>query len=583
MTHRRLAAEGQFRENPSAYLTVHFFRRFFTGELTSPESDLQLGIGGILALLVLPGAILPLLLLPKYSSFLRWLVGQRHFDFNAASIPDKYVLLTLSMLVTGIVAVLKWDGLFLDRLDYANLMPLPVKTTTIFWAKLMALALFVGLFVVALNAASTILFPIVVMGDQTSGILFLRFVCAHAAAAVAGSIFMFCFFLVVAGVLMTFLPYRLFRRISTAVQLVAIVALATWLLAAPQMSAHLASAAGQALPSFQWLPTVWFLGLYQTILGTADPGFHALAARAAEALGLSLAASLLFYTACYWRHFRRIPELSEAQASGPGRAKQWALHAFERLALRHPFDRACFHFARKTLARSQRHALLLAGFVGLGLAIALEDMTTSGSSPWHAGSHLPNSTLLSAALAVVFFLLTGLSFVFGVPSELSANWIFQVAGEYGGRAARAVARKLMLLFVAPVIIAAASLGSARWGLKVGTAHAAFVLAVSLLLGEVLLLGYQKVPFTCSYSAGKRNVGMTLAVYLLALLFVSTGMAHLEHAALESGRRAAFPALMALLLISYAGLRLYGLRLAGENRGLIFRDEAEPFVASMDLR
>lgn len=576
-------AREELRENPSAYLTVHFFKRFFTGEMTSTEGDLKLGIGGILALLVMPGAILPLLLLPKYSSFIHWLVGQTHFDFNAASIPDKYMLLTLTMIVTGIVAVLKWDGLFLDRLDYANLMPLPLKTASIFWAKLIALVLFVGLFVVALNAASAILFPLVVLESQTSSMLFLRFTFAHAAATIAGSIFVFCFFLAIAGLLMTLLPYRWFRRISTVVQLVSVVALATLLFSTPEIGSHVANAAGEVLPSFHWLPTVWFIGLYQTLLGTTDPGFHALAARAAVALCTTVAASLLFYAACYWRQFRRIPEITDAPATGPGWTRQFALRCFDRAALRNPFDRACFHFARKTLARSQRHALLLAGFVGLGVAIALQDVTTDWSSATRAGSHLPDATLLSAALALVFFVLSGLSLVFSVPSELSANWAFQIAGEYGGNAAQRVTRKLLLIFVAPVIVAIASVYSALWGLNLGIAHTAFVLAVSFLLVELLLLGYQKVPFTCSYAAGKHNAGMVLAIYLLAFLFVSSGMAHLEHWALLSRRRFPFLAVLALIVVSYAGLRLYGTQVTGEDRGLIFRDEAEPVVASMNLR
>lgn len=576
-------ARENTRENAPAFLTVHFFRRFFTSEIASIEGDLQLGFGGIIALLILPGAILPLLLLPKYSSFLRWLMGQQHFDFNAASIPDKYMLLTLTMVVAGIVAVLKWDSLFLDRLDYANLMQLPVEAASVFWAKLVALVLFVGLFVVAFNAASTILFPLVVLGDQASIVLFLRFILAHAAAAIAGSVFMFCFFLTLAGLLMTLLPHRWFRQVSTAVQLISIILLATLLFGTPQIGSHVANSAGNAVPSFQWLPTVWFLGLYQTILGTADPGFHALAVRAGEALGTAVAASLFFYAACYWRHFHRIPEMVESAPTGPGRAKQFATRCFDHLALRKPFDRACFHFARKTLARSQRHALLLAAFVGLGVAIAMEDVTANWSSTLRAGSHLPDAPLLSAALAIAFLLLTGMSFVFSAPAELSANWVFQIAGEYGGDAAPRVVRKLMLLSVALVVVGTASVYSALWGLKLGMAHTVFVLAASLLLVEVLLRGYQKIPFTCSYAAGKHNIGMVLAIYVLAFLFFSAGMAHLEHWALHSGRGIPFLALMALLVISYVGIRLYAIKAASASYGLIFRDEPEPVVTAMNLR
>jgi hypothetical protein len=125
---------ASLRENSFALLVRHFFHRFVAGESFSGEDDLRVGIGGIAVLLALPGAILPILLLPKYSSFLRWLNGVRGFDFNMASIPDKYTFVALTMVVTGIIAALKWDSMLPDRLDYANLTPLPISTRRVFGA-----------------------------------------------------------------------------------------------------------------------------------------------------------------------------------------------------------------------------------------------------------------------------------------------------------------------------------------------------------------------------------------------------------------------------------------------------------------
>src|SRR5579862_9237168 len=170
-----LARLGQrMRERPLTNLFLHFFRRLFAGEALSAETDLRLGMGGILMILSVPGAFLSILLLPKYSSLIRWITGQLQFDFNTASIPDKYMLLTLSMTITGIVAALKWDGLFPDRLDSVNMLTLPVTSRQILAGKLGALFAFVGLFIVALNGAATILFPLVVLGDQESVSLGLR-------------------------------------------------------------------------------------------------------------------------------------------------------------------------------------------------------------------------------------------------------------------------------------------------------------------------------------------------------------------------------------------------------------------------
>src|SRR5207244_13064268 len=96
-----------FHKNPFALLVWHFFYRLFAGEAFSSEDDLRMGIGGIAAILASPGVILPVLLLPKYSSLLRWARGVRQFDYNTASIPDKYMFVTLTLVGVGIVAAVK--------------------------------------------------------------------------------------------------------------------------------------------------------------------------------------------------------------------------------------------------------------------------------------------------------------------------------------------------------------------------------------------------------------------------------------------------------------------------------------------
>lgn len=582
-----IRAHERLRRNPFASLVLHFFKRFFTGDMVSAESDLRLGIGGILALLALPGAILPLLLLGKYSSFIRWLLGQPSFNYNTASIPDKYMLLAFTMAVTGIVTVLKWDSLFPDRLDYANLASLPVGTRRIFLAKFIALILFLGLVALALNAASAILFPLVVMGDQTNFDLWLRFVAAHLLTTVAGSFFIFFFFFALVGLLMVPLPYRQFRQFSTVVQFASVITLVTLLFLTPEIGSLVTNMRVATHAFLRWLPMVWFLGLYQQIFGRGDVEFRALAARAVEALAIVIGSGLVFYAASYGRYFRRIPEMIESAPNGPGKMKRFAVRCFDRLVLGNAFERACFQFATRTLVRSQRHRLLLAAYVGLGVAIAIQDVTADWSGVARSAAHLPAATLLSAPLAIAFFLLSGLRFVFNLPAELPANWAFQVATEGSGLQARRVAKKLMLTFLMPVIMVTAVIYTAIWGAWFGIIHTAFVVLASLLLADALLLGYRKIPFTCSYAAGKRNAGMVLTLYFFAFLFFSSSLAYLEHWALSWPSLIPFLALMVLLIAGWAGLHYYGRELAGEEQDekqpLIFEDEPEPVVPSMDLR
>jgi hypothetical protein len=577
------AAYEWLHARPFPFLIFHFFSRFFAGDSVSSESDMRLGIGGILAFLAIPGAFLSILLFPKYSSLIRWMMGIRRFDFDTASIPDKYMMITLTMVITGIVAVIKWDALFPDRLDYANLAPLPIGARRLFLAKFIALLLFVSLFTLVLNAVSTIFFPLVVMADESSAGLWLRFAMAHVVATVAGSFFMFFLFAALMGLLMMFLPYRTFRQISTGVQFLLVIALVMLLLFTPEIGSLVTNASPITRARLGWLPTVWFLGLYQQIFGRADAAFHALASRAMGGLAAAMGISLVLYAASYGRYFRRSPEIMETQTSGPGRMKRFVARWFARLALRGAVENACFFFAVRALFRSQRQRLMLAGFVGLGLTIAIQGFASDWGAPARVAAHLPGAMMLSAPLAMAFFLLSGLRFAFNVPAELRANWVFRAILEDRGNQARRVAKALMLTFLTPVIIATLVIYATIWGARIGIVHTAIVLLASLLLTEVLLVGYRKIPFACSYTTGRQNVGVALVLYFLLFFFFSSGLAYLEYSALSSRSVISFLPLGGLPIAIWVGLRYYESEFESEDKTLLFEDEPAPIVASMDLR
>ena len=119
---------------PFGRLVRQFLARTASGSNASADSDLDLGIGGLLGLLATPGAFTCFLLLDKYSTFLNWYRGRRHIDIYLVSLSDKYLFIALAMAVTGIVTVLKWDKILPDSQDYLNLAPLPVRRRTILLA-----------------------------------------------------------------------------------------------------------------------------------------------------------------------------------------------------------------------------------------------------------------------------------------------------------------------------------------------------------------------------------------------------------------------------------------------------------------
>jgi hypothetical protein len=156
--------------------------RLARGERDAASSEVQLGVGALLGLLAMPGAMTSFILLDKYSTFLSWVRGRLHQDVFVVSIPDKYLFLALTMAITGIVTVLKWDKILPDSQDYLNLAPLPIRPRTVLAANAAAIAIAVVVFAVDVNAVPAILFPLFVSagGELTFG-AFLRFAGVHAA------------------------------------------------------------------------------------------------------------------------------------------------------------------------------------------------------------------------------------------------------------------------------------------------------------------------------------------------------------------------------------------------------------------
>src|SRR6266496_969093 len=139
------------RERPFGRLVQLFVERIFRGGGDNDTEGLDLGIGLVLTLLAIPGGFVSILLFDKYGSLLQWLRGVKNVDTLVIAFPDEYFFIVLSMAVTGVVAVWRWDAIFPDRRDYINLLHLPISTRSIFSVTLLAVLFLVGLVVVDVN------------------------------------------------------------------------------------------------------------------------------------------------------------------------------------------------------------------------------------------------------------------------------------------------------------------------------------------------------------------------------------------------------------------------------------------------
>jgi hypothetical protein len=210
---------------PFSALVRHSLGRIFHGGERSNPGDLDLGFGVVLGMLALPGVLASLFLMDKYGSLFQVLRGDLNFDPYAASLPDEYFFIVLSMVVSASVAVWKWDSLFPDRRDYSNLAPLPISHRSFLLANLCALGILATVLSIDVNAASTLLFPAVVANSRSSVSFYALFLGAHFVGVSIASVFGFLFVLCVLGALIWILPPRFFHRFSMYSRFAIVVAL----------------------------------------------------------------------------------------------------------------------------------------------------------------------------------------------------------------------------------------------------------------------------------------------------------------------------------------------------------------------
>ena len=515
------------------YLIGHFFGRFFDTEaMATLHADMHLLVVNLLGLLVLPGLLKTWLSVTKYS-FLAWfpIAGR-----DSAVLNDSYFFLCLSMLLTGFITVFEWDTLFPDNKDYNNLTPLPIPPHVVFFAKGIALCAFVVLFHAAINIIPTLMFPNVVLAASfksgTAGWHIppgesLRYIAAHALSLFLSTIFVFTSLITLHAVFRLVIPARFLRIVSRTSQLIVILMFVCAFFSGGTADRQIAEAGGLDL----WMPTFWFLGVYQVLINHQSAANLGLAHKAYSAVLVTTVLSVITYTISYQSSMRKGFQSAGLPSYGVTPLKRgWArlLHA---AVLRDPIERASFHFVAQTTFRRHEHMLYWGSFVSVGIAFVLSDLQAIGISSRHLIS------LLASALMMSSFILIGLRFVYTVPADLHANWIFKIMDEQLLKRSHGGVRKFMIAAVmVPLMLLLAPLYLMILGPYTVGGHIIYVSIVSLMLLEVLLFRLKKFPFTCSYLPGKVGTLLLWPVYVLIIYCYCYGMAYLETWLLEDAKR-----------------------------------------------
>ena len=461
---------------------------------------------------------------------------------------DEHYLIATTMAMVGLFAVLLWDSALPNQRDVLVLAPLPVKMRTILVAKLAAMGSTLGLAVFALNFFTGISYPLA-LGLVSGGFLgIIRSFAAYWTTMLTAAAFMFGWVLAIQGIAAQMFLRQRFLRLSSYLQVVAVGLILVVYFLQPPLATPDALAKPENAELATWLPSYWFVGLFQQLAGSSHEAIEPLAAQAWFGLAVSFGTALIALLLSYFRTTRKIVEEPDIE---PERNKtSWSLLLGDSLRT------AIVHFCARTLSRSRQHRIILACYLGIGFALALAYGRTLlygyygyTGAPWYE----INRPFLVATVVMLCFAVVGMRVVFSMPTTLTANWIFQTAVAHDAPEYLAgIRRTLLLLAVAPVWIFSAVILLSVWPPWPVVGHLLLLGPLGFILTDLCLLRFDKIPFTCSYLPGKAQIHVTAGACILVLMALTDVGVQFELYALEHPVR--YAPLLALLIVIAVLLR-----------------------------
>ncbi len=486
-------------------LVGHFFRRFFDNDTVHVQGETLTTVIRAIAIVAAPGLIVAFFLQNAYPSRTMW-----------GAIQDQYFFVLYSFVTMGAVAVVEWEMLFPDRLDFLVLTPLSLKYRHLLWSKIAALAGFLALFLFSANVFGAVVLPAVSKGD------FYRQLWAHTVATGLAGVFAALALLAVGGVLLCVLDPRRFRVASPVLQMLAVVGLVLLLVHYGRYGNDLQTILAAPLGRARWVAPYWFLGVYEVLLrGASAPPFARELARYAYG-GTAAAALLVAITyPLAWARMQRMA------VEGITRADREPLRWWGdvvRVAVKRPGERAVFHFIGQTMARNAKYQVYLAIYGGVGLAIGVA--CALGIGPGFrlvfepAGLHAMLPLLL-------FWVVAGLRNAFALPVSLAAGWVFRVTGVRVRECAAAARRWVLWGCLAVTAAVVCVVVAAGWNVRMVLVQGVVGVCLGVLLTDAFFLSEEYVPFNRARMPGRANFPLMLTLYIGILPLFVIGVVRLE--------------------------------------------------------
>jgi hypothetical protein len=455
-------------------------------------------------------------------------VPEEPFLYSYLTGPE-YLLLVgrapFGTVAVGLIAALEWDTLAFDRRDAMVLGPLPVPGRTIVAAKLAALG---TLLFLASSGITAVAFSLVAAAHQPLTVM-VRLFAAHVITTMSASAFVFCSLVTVRALLGVLARGQVV--LGTLIQFAAMTGLLCFVVFVPaslqlqwhQMPHHPRQLVGVRMPPIPpWMPTRWFVALYDLIRGAPHQGsaFEPIAA-----LTLTIRSIAAAVVSVRWGY---------------------------------------------------RHQLRAA----LGAIVTLIELTWRGSE--FTGLTHPSIALTRAPLLLAFWLAIGLRASFFVPSELAA-WTYRTNATERVTATHAALRGSLAALLVPTSATVAFLltvPAAGW--HGALRQAAFVSLAVLLLVELVAVTIPFVPFTRPYQPGHAKLKTRWPWYLVGVYLFGHVLVRIEQGCWADP--GAFATLLLCLATSAAAADVVGGVRARRRPAVPLEDAAadEGRIAVLDL-
>jgi hypothetical protein len=472
-----------------------------------------------------------------------------------------------TMTVAGLIAVLNWDAAFPDRRDVLVLAPLPVRTSTLLAAKVAALFAAPGLASVALNVFSGVLWPVIFRSGDHGLLGALRSWPAYWITIFAAGAFVVFSILAIQGLAANLLPRQLFLRLSAVLQAAIMCLLLSVYFLEPSLESPEALASPQNQRLLACLPSYWFLALFNQLNGSMHPALAPLVRAAWMGLAVSAVGACAALLLCYFRMMRKLVEQPDILPAP--RSRSWSPQFSD------PLTTAITCFSLRTLLRSRQHRMILSFYLGIGITCVV------GYVKIILGGFGSASSFLLASIVLMVLAVVALRAVSSVPISLRANWIIRItqirpAVDYQ----RAVRTSWMALGVTPLLLAVATFFFATYPWEPALGHLVTMMCLGILLVELCLYTFPKLPFTCSYLPGKAQVHIVFWACVLFFVRLLDKASRLEDRML--GHVLSCIAMVLLVAVAAAGMRWLNQSRIALTEELIFEEEYPAEITSLKL-